>query len=397
VTDRRTLRAATIARATGAVNFALGALLLAAVTEAPAIPSDAPATPADAPATPADARATPADARAPAPEAPAIEPPATVTFVDPAARMLSGDGAGEAWDVSARLEGGSHFFVRFWVTNEGPGSHTGVAMGYFVGPNGDVARFRYGRTRDRWQSGAGGRFLRVASAVLDLRAPSGSVEIDTNKGGMKIYLRFDVPDAPPPICAWRDVESGFDVLRLQGDVDGTAWVEGMAKPIAARGAVDVTHAWGGASEIDMALRRIDASGRDGSVAFFATVVTPPGSAAARSCVAVADRGDLIYESHNVAVDDAATSLAGTENDYPLPSRLVFRSEESLLTVEPTRELLRVNPLELVPQPFRTLLAMRSAPRRAWAEGSWQLRLDQKGAALERRGRGVTAVTYTNPP
>lgn len=329
--------------------------------------------------------------------APAIDPPAAVRTVDPAARLLDGARAGETWDVSARLEDGSHFFVRFWVTNEGPGSHTGVAMGYFVGPDGRVARFRYGRSRDRWQSGAGGRFLRIASAVLDLRAPSGSVEIDTNKGGMKIYLRFDIPEAPPPICARRDGDSGFDVVRLQARVDGTAWVDGMAKPIAARGAVDVTHAWGAASEIDTVLRRIDTSGQEGNLAFFATTVTPPGKAAVEtSCIAIVDEGKLVYESHDVAVEHAVTPLAGTGGKYPMPSRLVFRTAESLVTVEPGRELLRVDPLEIVPQPFRALLALRSAPRRAWADGGWQLRLEKGRAALERRGRGLTAITYTNP-
>lgn len=328
--------------------------------------------------------------------APPIEPPVAIDEVDPAARMLDGDGAGEAWDVSARLEGGSHFFVRFWITNEGPGSHTGVAMGYFVGSDGRVTRFQYGRTRDRWQSSERGRFLKVASAVLDLRGPSGSVEIDTDKGGMKIYLRFDIPNALAPICAWRDGKSGFDVLRLQNDVDGTAWIKGMAKPIAARGTVDITHAWGDASEIDTVLRRVDASGRDGDVAYFATSVRPPGvGAVARSCVAVVDGGDVVYESREAAVEEAAP-LAATERDYPMPSRLAFRDDALQLTVEPARELLRVNPLEIVPQPFRTLLSLRSAPRRAWAEGHWQLRLDQKGAAIERRGNGVTAVTYTNP-
>lgn len=362
VTNRGTLRHRGIARDGVAARIALCGLLLASA--------------------PAAARAT--------------DPPASIDAVDPAARMLDGDGAGEAWDVSARLEGGSHFFVRFWVTNEGPGSHTGVAMGYFVAADGRVTRFQYGRTRDRWQSGAGGRFLRIASAVLDLRAPSGSVEIDTNKGGVKIYVRFDIPDAPPPICAWRDGKSGFDVLRLRSDVDGTAWVEGMAKPIAARGTVDITHAWGVASEIDTVLRRVDASGRDGDVAFFATSVTPPGKGAvARSCVAIVDGGDLVYESRDAAVEEAAPLMA-TERDYPMPSRLEFRGDALQLTVEPARELLRVNPLEIVPQPFRTLLALRSAPRRAWAEGSWQLRVDQQGADVNRRGTGATAVTYTNP-
>jgi hypothetical protein len=325
------------------------------------------------------------------------EPQANVV-VDPAARLLDGDGAGEAWDISARLDGGGHFLLRFWVTNEGPGSHTGLAMGWFVAPDGKVTSFRYGRERARWESAADGRFIRIASAVLDLRPPSGSVEIDTDKGGMKIYLRFAMPKSPTPICARRDGDAGFDVLRLQQDTDGIAWVAGMAAPMAANGTVDITHAWGRDSEIDALLRRIDVSGRDGDVAFFATTVTPPKDRSrATSCIAVVDSGRKIHESPSATVDVAATALAAKESSYPVPASVVFQGESATLTVKPERELLRVNPLDIVPQPFRMLLGLRSSPRRAWAESAWTLKASPAGGkAIERSGRGVTAVTYTNP-
>lgn len=324
--------------------------------------------------------------------------PAPAVVVDPAARLLDGSGAGEAWDISARLDGGAHFFVRFWITNEGPGSHTALAMGYFVRPSGEVSRFRYGRERARWESAADGRFIRIASAVLDLRPPSGSVEIDTDKGGMKVYLRFAMPQTPPAICARRDGAAGFDVLRLQEDIDGIAWVEGMERPLAANGSVDVTHAWGRDSEIDALLRRIDVSGRDGDVAFFATAVTAPQRRdAPAACLAVVDGARVVHEVRDPALETGAAALAGGEERYPVPGRLVFRSDAATLTAEPQRALLRVDPLEIVPQPFRMLLGLRSAPRRVWAEGGWSLQWSGAGGkASERRGRGVTAVTYTNP-
>lgn len=326
-----------------------------------------------------------------------VEPQAKIV-VDPAARLLDGDAAGEAWDVSARFDGGGHFFLRFWVTNEGPGSHTGLAMGWFVAPDGKVTSFRYGRERARWESAADGRFLRVASAVLDLRPPAGSVEIDTDKGGMKIYLRFDMPPSPPPICARREGDAGFDVLRLQQDSDGIAWVAGMAAPLAANGTVDITHAWGPVSEIETLLRRIDVSGRDGDVAFFATTRTPPKDRnRATSCIAVVDGGRKIHESQTVTVDVAPTALVAKEGSYPVPASVSFQAEAATLTMKPERELLRVNPLDIVPQPFRMLLGLRSSPRRAWAESAWTLHVSPAGGkAIERSGRGVTAVTYTNP-
>lgn len=327
----------------------------------------------------------------------AAEVPATVR-VDPAARLLDADGAGEAWDVTARLEGGAYFLVRFWVTNEGPGSHTGIAMGYFVAPDGKVSRFRYGRERERWESAADGRFMRVASAVLDLRPPSGSVEIDTNKGGMKIYLRFDMPAAPDPVCALRDGGSGFDVLRLNEQTDGIAWVEGLTTPISGKGTIDITHAWSAESEIDTLLRRIDVSGVDGDIAFFATtMVAPKAKDSPSSCLAVLDGGKKVFESAAVKADTSAPRLAGTEERFPVPSRIELRDAQVTLEIGPEREMLRVNPLEVVPQPFRMLLGLRSSPQRLWADGAWSLKLERPGAKkIERSGRGVTAVTYTNP-
>lgn len=313
--------------------------------------------------------------------------------------MLEGSGAGEAWDVLARLDDGSRFSARFWVTNEGPGSHTGVAMGYFVGADGEISRFRYGRTRDEWQLSAEGRFLKIASAVLDLRAPTGMVQIDTDKGGMKVTLRFAMPAAPAPICARRDSDSGFDVIRVQEKAKGSAWVEGMAAAVDVRGTVDVLHNWGAESEIDTVLRRIDASGRDGDVAFFATTaVSPRNRDVASSCVAVVDAGRPIYQSFETVAEIASSTLNGDEDEYPLARRFVFRSDRLELTVEPEREVLRVDPLEVVPQPFRLLLGLRSAPRRVWAEAKWRLSLARpgEGDAREARDGGVVAVSYTNP-
>lgn len=268
-------------------------------------------------------------------------------------------------------------------------------MGYFRRPGGQVAQFRYGRERERWESGAGGRFVRIASAVLDLRAPYGAVEIDTNKGGMKIYLRFPVPEVLPAVCARREGDSGFDVLRMQEPVEGIAWVAGMTNPIAAKGAVDVTHAWSVDSEVDTVLRRIDVSGRDGDVAVFATTtIAAPDGAAGASCVAVARAGAPIAETRAVAEVAIAQPSGGAER-YPLPSRISFRDPQVELTAAPRRELLRVNPLEVVPQPFRALLALRSAPQRIWVEADWQLRLDSGG--LEKHGVGLAAITYTIRP
>ncbi len=316
--------------------------------------------------------------------------------VDPAARMRDEGAAGEHWDVTAHLEGGAYLFARFWVTNEGPGLHTGVAMGTFLGPGGERADYKYGRDPARWTLAAEGRFIQIASAVLDLREPDGRVEIDTDKYGLKIFLRFPMVRAPRPICARRGERDGFDVLRLGAEVGGIAWVKGMNDPLTARGTVDVTHGWSSASEIDEVQRRVELSARADDLALYASAVVAPGGERA-DCIAIARDGAVIFESR-AAAEIAAASVAYGESDYPVPARMRFADGQVELEAAPERLLLRVNPLEVVPQPFRAILGLRSQPRRIWSDSAWSLRLGAAAGrpAIAASGRGVTSVIYTNP-
>lgn len=147
------------------------------------------------------------------------------------------------------------------------------------------------------------------------------------------------------------------------------------------------------------LRRIDASGRKGDVAFFATsVISPSDRANPWSCFAVVENGRWIFESPDATAELSGTTLGGTGDRYPVPSRIVWRDGGTTLTIEPQRELLRVEPLDVVPQPFRLLLALRSSPRRIWAETRGHLRLSQRasGESLDLSTVGTVAIGYTNP-
>jgi len=48
---------------------------------------------------------------------------------DPAARLPKGGSAVEYWDLTMELDSGHHLFVRFAITNEGPGDQVGFATG----------------------------------------------------------------------------------------------------------------------------------------------------------------------------------------------------------------------------------------------------------------------------
>ncbi len=328
---------------------------------------------------------------------PTVPHAASSPAVNPAARMLSGDSSGEYWDVRARFEGGAHFLARFWVTNEGPGSHTGIAMGSFLDTDGTRSDFRYGRERSEWTLAGGGRYLEIASAVLDLRPPVGRVELDTNRQGIKIYLRFPIAAAPRAPCARRDETGGFDLLALAAPLDGMAWTKTREAPLAAAGTIDITHGWNTTSEIDDVHRRIEVTARQDDVAVYASVLVAP-TGTRRTCLAVVRGDTLLHEARQVAVEVSATALDGGDEAYPIPTRIRLADDRIQLSVEPQRRLLSINPLAVVPQPFRFFLGLRSRPMRSWSDGTLQLRLtDANGSPpLAVDGSTITAVSYSNP-
>lgn len=307
--------------------------------------------------------------------------------VDPAARLPKSDGGGEAWDVAAQFEDGARFFLRLWITNEGPGDRTGVVTGYLVRPDGSLHDVKYGREKGDWVLAGGGRYLEIASGVLDLRPPTGRVEVDSNKYGRKIYLRFPMPAEPTGPCG----SDGFEVVRLGSEVDGLYWVKGMQEPQAARGILSVTHHWSETSEIDAVARRMEFAGRAGDVDVMAISSRSP-SGAELNCVAAVRDGKILHEARG-ATATLAPPAAGGDGKYPLPSAIAFAGTGIHLHVTPGRELVRANPLDFVPQPFRALLSMRSQPRRISTDTTFRLRLD---GGKEAQGKGVATVTYTNP-
>jgi hypothetical protein len=270
-------------------------------------------------------------------------------------------------------------------------------MGYFLSSDGTRTDFKYGRTADKWTRADGGRYLQIASAILDLREPDGRVEVDTEKYGMKVFLRFSMTPAAQPTCAHRGEADGFDVLRLGEEVHGLAWVEGMTTPLSAKGTVDITHGWSTRSEIDYLRRRIEVSGSNGEFSFYAASVESP-TGERRDCVAIRRSGATILQADAAATTSGTTALDGAEAAYPVPAALSFRGAELQLDVTPQRQLLRVNPLDIVPQPFRALLALRSSPRRVWTEASWRLKVAAAPGrpSIDASGSGLAALSFTNP-
>jgi hypothetical protein len=323
----------------------------------------------------------------------AADPSAGPARGNPAARLLASETANERWDLTALFAGGHRLFVRFLVTNEGPGERTAACSGTFVFADGRVRPFHVARLSDRWSAGEDGLYLDVGSAELDLHAGSRAFSIDSRKRG--IDLRLDLAPASEP--AWdaraQRPPPPFDLVQLSA-AEGRLQLDEMPEPLALRGHAALTHAWTPQRESDLARRWLEVLAVAGdTLLYVAEIETPAGERWTW--------GTLRHEGRLLPLAAGATlaqgpPAAGADAAYPVPSSLELRAEGLRASLRGVRELARGNPLEPVPQPFRFVFGLRSRPQRSWSDVSLRLELAGAGAAPMREGGGVLALWYLNP-
>lgn len=315
---------------------------------------------------------------------------------DPAARLAAAPSASEHWDLVAAFESGHFFFARFLVTNEGPGERTAVGSGHLLLPQGQVVSFEYGRRHGVWRLSPDRLRIDVASSVLDLRPPVRRVGVDSDSRGIKVDLQFRLAGTPATSDAGSEAKRWADVVQMPSPVEGTIWVTGMPEPLAVRGSITATHAWTNHSEVDQILRQVQFFARQGDVGFYVADITGP-SGIQKSWLAAARGGKIVCQTSDskVLLGEPFGSLGSV--DYPLPSKLEVGAGGIRATIRVRRELLRINPMKVVPQPFRFLLSFRMAPRQIWAEAEFDLECLPPGenAPLAIHGNGVMAVDFLN--
>jgi hypothetical protein len=315
-----------------------------------------------------------------------------------AARMSLGESASEYWDLTARFESGHLLFARFLVTNEGPGEHTAVAVGHLLFPDGGHVAFRNGRQRGRWRLEAGGERLVVGSSLLDLRSPRRRYEVDKERDGIRIRLAIEAGSgagvsAPAGGLSLR-------LLDLAAPVTGEIQVRerGMSAPQTLRGRAWLIHTWLDEPESAVALRRIDFLAFDGDVALALVDVLPVPGRAPWRWLAVQEASQPVQQSAAFEAVASGAAPGRGEPQYPLPGALRLENPELSGRIDLARVLLRHEPLEDLPQPFRFLFSLKTRPRRAWVESPFALKFDTPSSRSTRelRGTGIAAVTFSNP-
>lgn len=328
---------------------------------------------------------------------PAFEPPPPAA-VDPAARLPSGDDAAEHWDLAAHFESGHRLYLRFLITNAGPGERSAAAFGHWIAPDGAVREFRNGRLSGRWQLSDDGREIRIGSSQLAFRDGERHFEVDNDKRGIKIRLDFGDDGSAQPGPA-RPGGYRVDLLNLATPGAGSFWLEGMSEPRPLRGRVLLTHTWFPGPENRQVLRRIDvaslAPGPPGPRLFLSRVEPPQG--AAWHWVVVGNEAGVETVSDVVLEPEERPG----RSDYPIPSRIELRGKRLSGSIRLGRTRLEVDPLDALPALVRMVYSFGGRPRHLWVDSIAEvvLKSPSRDAVLRFEGAGIATLFFVDvfPP
>ena len=98
------------------------------------------------------------------------------------------------------------------------------------------------------------------------------------------------------------------------------------------------------------------------------------SGSSRRWLEVQPSGATSYQSTGFELALGHANPATSDGTYPVPGQLLIRDDRITLDIRVERLLLRTDPLDVVPQPFRLLFSLKIAPQWVWADASFHVRL-----------------------
>jgi hypothetical protein len=192
-------------------------------------------------------------------------------------------------------------------------------------------------------------------------------------------------------------DTSVDVLAVSAPIEGTVWFTGMPAPLGVRGRAGITHTWMDPRESERMLRRLDFFGRDGALAIYlGEALAPDGRSAA--VLSVERDGKPISNVTEITISHGAEKAAELGPGYPVTRQLSFVGKGISGVIRPKNILVRHEPLQDLPLPFRFLLSSAAHPQRVWMDSRFEVRIEQGPSSqpLQAQGTGVTSVTFTNP-
>ncbi len=313
-----------------------------------------------------------------------------------AARLLPGEFASERWELFARFDSGHLLVAQFLVTNMGLGDRNAVALGYLVGPGGEVRRFRNGRREGRWKLSPDRLRMEVGSSVLDLGAEVQRLQVQKRR--IRLDLRFRCRG---PAHRW-DQKEGMPytlvLLDLAAPIEGTLWVKGMKERLRVYGRVALTHSWMDRAESQLLLRRLEffSLQEQGSL-YLADFLTSQ-----KTClrwVVIQQGGRRVLKSlEPITLSFEGKAEGASRLDYAVPGALRWEGPGIQGHADLREVLLRYNPLEDLPQPFRFLVQLKMRPHWVWIRSPFEVSFKPRpdSHSLRIRGVGITLVSFSQP-
>lgn len=291
--------------------------------------------------------------------------------LDPSARLLRDDDASEAWTLFLELDSGHRITQRFLLTNVGPGEHSAVAVGHLVEPGRAPYRYENGRRRKRWTLSEDRLFFDIAASHLDLHRPKGELRI--TKDDIEIRQFFDF--APSTLSARIPSDRlptnyHVEVLAIGTPTRGTIRAPWMNAPIETQGRAWLVHTWTDHDEAALIDRRVEFFSADQESAFYGIHLTGPGDWESAWRIQALPDGSIIESPINQRAQWTETQReaeTGRNRAYPTPQGFEFADAKGVVDISLAGDWLRFDPLEVIPQPFRWIIAQRSQPQEVWAD------------------------------
>jgi hypothetical protein len=332
---------------------------------------------------------------------PSAAEPVPKAAVDASARLPDGPGASEQWDVTAVFESGHRVIARFLITNLGPGSRNGAVLGNLVFPDGSLFEFRNGRRPSEWQLREDGRELTLGHSRLELDATLADGTrghlLEITKDKIQVHLPIPPRGAETLPRDFGPVGYRSDLLALGAPTRIRFQVpELMSEAVESNGRVSMVHTWAEGAEEDHAAVRREVFGFDGENAIYLTeLVTPVGVRTAWLKMNASHGWE--HSTRLGLVSHSGVRNLSRGRGYWIPQRLVVESERVDVTVDTGRIILEVNPLIVLPPPFRWLIALSTRPHRVWADCDFHVTFRPSSEPpVVTQGTGVAVTTFLNP-
>lgn len=342
----------------------------------------------------------------------AAQSPADTYEPSPAAVLPGGKNASEYWDLTIETESGYRVLARFIITNEGPSSQNGIAVGHVVAPDGQTRKFNNGRLKKRWNLSEDGLEIDIGRSKLSLEDDRARLVI--SKSDVVLDLSFPLNarrTIPPDVSGSR---YRIDLLALGASTSGTIQLKGMTSAIDVRGHGWLTHTISPKKEAVVALRRIEVMGSSESAFLYLIDFLAKGGAKSH-WLAYLERGcelDGKTPGSSCASDLSSTrafelvlnSGSGSKKSrkksksYWIPNTLSLTGDAVQGRIQWGPKFLRHDPLDDLPGPIRFLASFSSAPRREWSESSIQVTIPAKSEStfIQFQGKGVGSISFLNP-